>query len=106
MKKAILFASVVLVALGAPAMAQTATTETTTTQTTTTTTVPAEVRTYVTGQEATSVSIDGDVVVGEALPETVTITPIPDNAEYGYAVVNNKRVVINPTTRTVIEVVE
>ncbi|WAJ28006.1 DUF1236 domain-containing protein [Antarcticirhabdus aurantiaca] len=105
MKTTILFASVVLVALGAPAMAQTGTTQTVTTQTTTTT-VPAEVRTYVTGQEATSVTVDGDVVVGEALPETVTITPIPDNAGFGYAVVNNKRVVINPETRTVIEVVE
>ncbi len=105
MKTTILFASVALVTFGAPALAQTGTTQTVTTQTTTTT-VPAEVRTYVTGQEVTSVTVDGDIVVGEALPETVTITPIPDNAEYGYAVVNNKRVVINPETRTVIEVVE
>lgn len=104
--KKILFSSLITLGfLVPPAMAQTETT-TTTVETTTTTTVPAEVRTYVEEQETTSVTIDGEVIVGEALPETVTVTPIPESDEYGYAVVNEKRVILNPETRTVVEVID
>jgi hypothetical protein len=103
MKIALILASAAFVATAAPALAQSETT-TTVTRTTTTTVVPDTVRTYVVGQQAQSVAVPGDVVIGEVLPEIVSITPIPDNAEYGYAVVNDRRVVIDPVTRTVIEV--
>jgi hypothetical protein len=36
----------------------------------------------------------------------VEIQTIPDQADYGYVVVNNKRVLVNSTTRAVIEVVQ
>ncbi len=103
MKTALVLASVAFVATAAPALAQTGTT-TTVTRTTTTTVVPDTVRTYIVEQQTPSVAYQGDLVVGEVLPEIVSITPIPDNAQYGYAVVNDRRVVIDPTTRTVLEV--
>jgi hypothetical protein len=46
------------------------------------------------------------VVVGKPLPETVRIVPIPDEPKYAYAVVNKQRVIVNPSNRTVVRVVE
>jgi hypothetical protein len=36
----------------------------------------------------------------------VEIHPIPDQPDYSYVIVNDKRVLVNPKTRTVIEIVE
>ena len=44
------------------------------------------------------------VVVGQPLPETVVITPVPDNPKYAYAVVNRERVIVEPSSRKVIRV--
>jgi hypothetical protein len=46
------------------------------------------------------------VAVGSALPETVVVTPVPDNPKYGYAVVNHERVIIEPSSRKVIQVID
>ncbi|MBX5084801.1 DUF1236 domain-containing protein [Rhizobium lentis] len=73
---------------------------------TTTVVVPGEVKTYVMKQESPSVTFEGDVAVGTALPDTVEIHTIPDQPDYGYVVVNKKRVLVNPKTRAVIEVIE
>lgn len=73
---------------------------------TTTVVVPGEVKTYVLEQKNPSVMIEGDLVVGTALPEAVEIHTIPDQPDYSYVIVNDKRVLVNPKTRTVIEVVE
>jgi hypothetical protein len=53
-----------------------------------------------------SVTFEGDVAVGTALPDTFEIHTIPDQPDYGYVVVNKKRVLVNPKTRTVIEVIK
>ncbi len=45
------------------------------------------------------------VVVGSALPETVVVTPIPDDPTYAYAVVNNERVIVEPSSRKVIQII-
>lgn len=66
--------------------------------------VPAEVRTYVTRSEMPSVVLEGPVTVGTALPETVTYEIVPDHRDYAYAIINGQRVVIDPKTRSVIEV--
>jgi len=66
---------------------------------------PAEVRTYVTREEIPSSSIDGDIVVGETLPDTVVVRRVPKYDSYGYAVVNKHRVIIDPRTRRVVEVI-
>jgi hypothetical protein len=72
----------------------------------TTVIVPGEVRTYVLEQQSPSVTFEGDIAVGNPLPDTVEIHTIPDQAEYSYVILNNKRVLVNPKTRAVIEVVE
>ena len=66
--------------------------------------VPAQVRTYVTQQSRPSVVLEGPVVVGQPLPDTVEYQVIPDNDGYAYTVINNQKVIIDPKTRSVIEV--
>ncbi|MBY2919626.1 DUF1236 domain-containing protein [Rhizobium leguminosarum] len=95
MKILVISAVSLALALGGAAVAQT-----------TTVVVPGEVKTYVQTQETPSVTFDGDVAVGTALPDTVEIHTIPDQPDYGYVVVNKKRVLVNPKTRTVIEVIQ
>ncbi|EJC84175.1 Protein of unknown function (DUF1236) [Rhizobium leguminosarum bv. trifolii WSM2297] len=95
MKILVISAASLFLSLGGAAVAQT-----------TTVVVPGEVKTYVMKQETPSVTFDGDVAVGTALPDTVEIHTIPDQPDYGYVVVNKKRVLVNPKTRAVIEVIQ
>lgn len=67
---------------------------------------PAEVRTYVVQEEAPSVEVREHVVVGEPLPGTVELRTIPHHSEYRYAVVNHQRVIVEPKSRKVIEIVK
>ena len=53
-----------------------------------------------------SVVVREEVVVGQPLPETVVLTPVPSHQDYSYAVVNNRRVVVEPRTRQVIRIIE
>jgi hypothetical protein len=46
------------------------------------------------------------VVVGQPLPATVVVTPIPDDPTYAYAVVNDERVIVEPSSRKVIQVIK
>ncbi|MEY9166078.1 hypothetical protein ABIE78_004197 [Sinorhizobium fredii] len=72
----------------------------------TTVVLPGEVRTYVMEQKTPSVTFEGEIVVGQPLPETVEIHTIPEQPDFAYAIVNEKRVIINPKTRAVVEVVQ
>jgi hypothetical protein len=69
---------------------------------------PEKVVTYVQEQPAPAndVIVQDRVAVGEALPEAVVVTPVPDNPDYAYAVVNHERVIVQPKTRKVVKVVE
>jgi hypothetical protein len=67
---------------------------------------PAEVRTYVTRERVPSVSIEGEIVVGEPLPPRVKLYTVPRHKQWRYAVVNNRRVIVEPRTRRVIQVIE
>jgi hypothetical protein len=67
---------------------------------------PAEVRTYVTREQVPSVRVTEKIVVGEALPATVTLRPVPNHAAYSFAVVNDRRVIVEPKTRKVIQIIE
>jgi hypothetical protein len=69
---------------------------------------PREVVTYVQEQPAptTAVTIEQPVVVGKVIPQTVVITPVPSNPHYAYAVVNNQRVIVDPQTHTVVQVIQ
>ncbi|MBY4608013.1 DUF1236 domain-containing protein [Rhizobium sp. 9T] len=46
------------------------------------------------------------VVVGQPLPETVVVTPIPDDPTYAYAIVNDERVIVEPSSRKVIQIIK
>lgn len=68
--------------------------------------IPGEVRTYVMEQQVPSVAYEGDVVIGKVIPDTVEIRTIDGHADYSYTVVNDRRVIVNPQTRTVVQVLD
>ncbi|MBY5446675.1 DUF1236 domain-containing protein [Rhizobium leguminosarum] len=69
---------------------------------------PREVVTYVQQQPAptASVVVQEPIVVGKPLPADVVVTPVPDNPKYAYTVVNNQRVIVEPRTHRVVQVIE
>jgi hypothetical protein len=69
---------------------------------------PERVVTYVQQQPMPTdgVVVQEKVVVGNTLPDTVVVTPVPDDPKYAYGVVNHERVIVQPKTRKVVKVVE
>jgi hypothetical protein len=67
---------------------------------------PDEVVTYVRRERVPSVTVRERVEVGEALPETVVLHEVPKHTTYRYAVVNDRRVIVEPKTRKVIKIIE
>ncbi len=65
---------------------------------------PERVRTYVTSNQVDPVYLDGEVVVGAGLPETVVLRDIPDY-EYRYVYVNGQPVLVEPSSRRIVYVV-
>ncbi len=65
---------------------------------------PEEVRTYVRANEIDPVYLEGEVVVGAGLPETVELREIPDY-EYRYVYVNGQPVLVEPESRRIVYVV-
>jgi Protein of unknown function (DUF1236) len=53
-----------------------------------------------------SVVVRERVVVGEPLPPTVVLHPVPNYTEYRYAVVNDRRVIVEPRTRRVVKIID
>jgi uncharacterized protein YraI len=67
--------------------------------------VPApEVISYVTQQAVEPVMVDGEVMVGAALPAAVPVYPVPASP-YVYAYVNGQRVLVEPAARRIVYVV-
>lgn len=66
---------------------------------------PPEVRTVVVQQQVPSVVYQDPIVVGQPLPPTVVLHPVPGYEKYYYTVVNNERVIVDPQSRTVLQVV-
>src|SRR3981081_4175010 len=66
--------------------------------------IPNAVITSIQGERAPSVRIQESVVVGEPLPRTVELRPVPRYTEYRYAVVNDQRVIVDRRTRRVIRI--
>lgn len=69
---------------------------------------PARVVQYVAEQPmpADRISIEQDVLVGKPLPRDVVLTPIAEDPTYAYAIVNERRVIVDPKTYTVVQLVE
>ena len=57
--------------------------------------IPNAVINSIDEERAPSVVVRERVVVGEPLPETVELRPVPRYSEYRYAVVNDRRVIVD-----------
>jgi hypothetical protein len=68
--------------------------------------IPNAVITSIQGERAPSVVVRERVVVGEPLPPAVELRPAPRYTEYRYAVVNDRRVIVDPRTRRVIKIID
>lgn len=68
--------------------------------------IPNAVITSIDGERTPSVVVHERVVVGEPLPAEVELRPVPHYTEYRYAVVNDRRVIVDPRTRRVIKIIE
>jgi hypothetical protein len=67
---------------------------------------PPEVRSYVVEEDVPSVTVERQIIVGEPLPPTVVLHTIPRHTRYRFAVVNHRRVIVDPGTRRVIQIVD
>ena len=67
--------------------------------------IPNAVITSVQRAEAPSVVVNEPVVVGQALPPSVALRPVPHHARYRYAVVNHRRVLVDRHTHKVVKVI-
>ena len=66
---------------------------------------PPPVVTYVERGRVPSVAVQDEVVVGRPLPPTVVLRQVP-KYKYEYAVVNHKRVNVEPGMRRVVKIIE
>ena len=64
---------------------------------------PAPVRTYVVDHRIQPTYLDGEVVVGAGVPDTVQLQQVPDYS-YDYTYVNNEPVLVDPSTRRILYV--
>jgi hypothetical protein len=69
---------------------------------------PQRVVTYVEQQPmpAERVVVEQPIVVGKPVPQTVVLTPIPEDPAYAYAIVNEQRVIVDPQSGTVVQVLQ
>ena len=68
-----------------------------------------EVREYIVKEGRSSVRVDTDIAVGATLPadvEVYAIEGVPTASTYRYAVVNDRRVIVEPGSRRIIEIVD
>jgi hypothetical protein len=57
-------------------------------------------------KEGRSVTYAGPVAVGAVLPADVEVYSVPEVTTYRYAVVNDRRVIVEPSSRKIIQIVE
>jgi Protein of unknown function (DUF1236) len=67
---------------------------------------PPPVVTYVERERIPSVIVHEKVTIGEPLPQTVIIHKVPQHEDYAYAIVNNERVIVDPSSRKVIKIIK
>lgn len=68
------------------------------------------VRSYVVAQRRPSIQVADQVVVGQPLPSRVRLYSVPQSVglanPYSYTIVNDRTVLVDPQTRTVVQVIE
>ncbi|MDQ0323569.1 hypothetical protein QO002_005775 [Pararhizobium capsulatum DSM 1112] len=68
---------------------------------------PERIVTYVQQQPVqNSVVVKQPIVVGKPVPQEVVLMPIAEDPRYSYTVVNDQRVIVDPQTRTVVQVIQ
>jgi hypothetical protein len=67
---------------------------------------PAEVVTYVEREKIPSVSVQERIVVGQPVPATVQLRPVPQHTEFRYAYVNNSRVIVDSKSGKVVKIID
>lgn len=102
----IMLAAAAMLTICSAAFAQSSVIVTDPAPTSSTVVLPGEVRTYVMEQNTPSVVYEGDVVVGTTLPDTIEVHTVPNVDGYAYTVVNDRRVIVEPQTHRVIQVLE
>jgi Protein of unknown function (DUF1236) len=68
--------------------------------------IPNAVITSIQGERVPSVTVRERVIVGEPLPPSVELRSVPNYTEYRYAVVNDRRVIVEPRTRKIIKIID
>ncbi|WP_276122482.1 DUF1236 domain-containing protein [Pararhizobium qamdonense] len=53
-----------------------------------------------------SVVLEQPIVVGKPLPQEVVLMPVAEDPRYSYTIVNEERVIVDPQTRTVVQVIQ
>jgi hypothetical protein len=53
-----------------------------------------------------SVVMQQPVVVGKPLPRDVVLMPVAEDPRYAYTIVNDQRVIVDPKTYTVVQVIQ
>ena len=69
---------------------------------------PEQVVTYVREQPvpAQPIVVEQEIAVGQPLPQTVVLTPVPEAPRYAYTYVNERRVIVDPQSYTVVQVLD
>lgn len=83
--------------------------QTSTTTTTITTEQQSKVRSHVMKEKPASVKVTETVTVGSALPSSVTLHTLPTDVgvnQYRFAIVNDKTLLVEPSSRKIIQVIE
>jgi hypothetical protein len=68
--------------------------------------IPNAVITSIPDDRVSSVTIQDRIVVGEPLPAAVEVRPVPGYSDYRYAVVNDRRLIVDPRNRRVIRIID
>lgn len=68
--------------------------------------IPNAVINSIQGERAPSVVVRERIVVGEQLPASVELRTVPNHSEYRYAVVNDRRVIVEPRTRKIVRIID
>jgi hypothetical protein len=67
---------------------------------------PERVVTYVQQQPVQqSVVVQQPIVIGKPLPRDVVLMPVAEDPRYAYTIVNDQRVIVDPKTYTVVQVI-
>lgn len=67
---------------------------------------PREVVTYVQTENVPSVAVEERIVVGQPLPATVELRPVPKHTQFSFAVVNNQRVIVDGRSHKVVKIID